>query len=158
MTSTRIALSSLLLCLISACGGGGGGGGGSSAVSSATTIAGTVIDGYIEGAIVCLDLSSNAACDANEPTTTTGSDGKYSINYAGTTAGLHVLSLIPSTAKDADDKGLTIAQAGKTAFTLMASSTGVPRAWRFKCSRSLSSTDSTTTPATAVRSGLAYRP
>ena len=116
--STRIVLSSLVLSLLAACGGGGGGG--SSAVSSSTTIAGTVIDGYIEGAIVCLDLSSNAACDANEPSTTTGSDGKYSINYAGSTTGLHVLSLIPSTAKDADDKGLTIAQAGKTAFTLMA--------------------------------------
>jgi hypothetical protein len=120
MTSTRIALSSLLLSLLAACGGGGGGGGVSSTVSSATTIAGTVIDGYIEGAVVCLDLNSNAACDANEPTMTTGSDGKYSINYAGTTTGLHVLSLVPSTAKDADDKGLTIAQAGKTAFTLMA--------------------------------------
>lgn len=122
MMSTRIVLSSLLLSLLAACGGGGGGGGGgvSSTVSSATTIAGAVIDGYIEGAIVCLDLNSNAACDANEPTMTTGSDGKYSINYAGSTTGLHVLSLIPSTAKDADDKGLTIAQAGKTAFTLMA--------------------------------------
>jgi len=120
MTSTRIALSSLVLSLLVACGGGGGGGGVSSAVSPATTIAGTVIDGYIEGATVCLDLNSNAACDTNEPTTTTGSDAKYSINYAGSTTGLHVLSLIPSTAKDADDKGLTIAQAGKTAFTLMA--------------------------------------
>lgn len=118
MMSTRIVLSSLVLSLLAACGGGGGGG--SSAVSSSTTIAGTVIDGYIEGATVCLDLSSNAACDANEPTTITGSDGKYSINYTGSTTGLHVLSLIPSTAKDADDKGLTIAQAGKTAFTLMA--------------------------------------
>ena len=118
MTSTRIVLSSLVLSLLAACGGGGGGG--SSAVSSSTTIAGTVIDGYIEGATVCLDLNSNAACDGNEPATTSGSDGKYSINYAGSTTGLHVLSLIPSTAKDADDKGLTIAQAGKTAFTLMA--------------------------------------
>ena len=116
--STRIVLSSLVLSLLAACGGGGGGG--SSAVSSSTTIAGTVIDGYIEGATVCLDLNSNAACDGNEPATTSGSDGKYSINYAGSTTGLHVLSLIPSTAKDADDKGLTIAQAGKTAFTLMA--------------------------------------
>ena len=47
MTSTRIALSSLVLSLLVACGGGGGGV--SSTVSSATTIAGTVIDGYIEG-------------------------------------------------------------------------------------------------------------
>jgi hypothetical protein len=116
------------LCLLAACGGGGGGDPALSATtpaatpiaSAATTIAGTVIDGYIEGATVCLDLNSNAACDANEPSTTTGSDAKYSINYAGSTTGLHVLSLVPSTAKDADDKGLTIAQAGKTAFTLMA--------------------------------------
>jgi len=128
MKPTRIALSSLVLCLLAACGGGGGGDPALSAstpaatpiASAATTIAGTVIDGYIEGATVCLDLNSNAACEANEPTTTSGSDGKYSLNYAGSTSGLHVVSLIPSTAKDADDKGLTIAQAGKTAFTLMA--------------------------------------
>ena len=128
MKSTRIALSSLVLSLLAACGGGGGGDPALSATtpaatpiaSAASTIAGTVIDGYIEGATVCLDLNSNSACEASEPQTTSGSDGKYSINYAGSTSGLHVVSLIPSTAKDADDKGLTIGQAGKMPFTLMA--------------------------------------
>lgn len=127
MKSIRIALSSLFLSLLAACGGGSGGSASSPTTPAATpiasatsTIAGAVIDGYIEGATVCLDLNSNAACDVNEPTTTSSSDGKYSLNYAGSTSGLHVVSLIPSTAKDADDKGLTIGQAGKMAYTLMA--------------------------------------
>ena len=69
-----IALSSIAIAVLTACGGGGGGGGGGSSGSS--TLSGTVIDGYIEGAKVCLDVNSNGACDAGEPTTITDSAGK----------------------------------------------------------------------------------
>ena len=106
-----------VLALLAACGGGGGS---SSSTSSAVTIAGAVIDGYIEGAIVCLDVNANSACDSTEPRATTDSDGKYSFSYSGSTTGLHVLTEVPTTAKDKDDNGLTLAQAGKTAFTLQA--------------------------------------
>ena len=103
------------LTLLTACGGGGGGGS-----SSSVSIAGAVIDGYIEGAVVCLDVNGNGTCDAAEPQTVTDSNGKYSISYSDSTKGLHVLTVVPSTAKDKDDLGLTLAQAGKTAFTLLA--------------------------------------
>ena len=102
------------LVFLAACGGGGGGS------ASSVSIAGAVIDGYIEGAVVCLDVNGNTACDTTEPQTITDSNGKYSISYASSTAGLHVLTVVPSTAKDKDDGGLTLAQAGKTAFTLQA--------------------------------------
>jgi len=90
-----------LLAVLTACGGGGGGSADSS--SSTVTIGGAVIDGYIEGATVCLDVNGNGACDTTEPKATTGSDGKYSISYSGSTTGLHVLTEVPSTAKDKDD-------------------------------------------------------
>ena len=115
----RLQLTSIaLIAVLSACGGGGGGTAGSS--SSTVTIAGAVIDGYIEGAVVCLDVNGNSACDTTEPKATTDSNGNYSISYTGSTTGLHVLTEVPSTAKDKDDGGLTLAQAGKTAFTLQA--------------------------------------
>lgn len=115
----------LTLCLLTACGGGGGG---SSAVSpttssstkTSTTIAGAVIDGYVQGATVCLDLNNNSSCEPDEPTAISKADGTFSLSYTGATAGLHLVSVIPSTAKDADDVGLTLAQAGKAAYTLMA--------------------------------------
>jgi hypothetical protein len=98
--------------LLTACGGGGGGSGGS------TTLSGAVIDGYIEGAKVCLDVNGNLVCDTGEPSATTNALGKYSIAYSGSTAGLHVIAEIGENAKDADDKGQTIAEAGKAPFTL----------------------------------------
>ena len=115
----RLQLTSIaLIAVLSACGGGGGGSAGST--SSTVTIAGAVIDGYIEGAVVCLDVNGNSACDTTEPQATTDSNGNYSISYTGSTTGLHVLTEVPSTAKDKDDGGITLAQAGKTAFTLQA--------------------------------------
>jgi len=115
----RLQLTSIaLIAVLSACGGGGGGS--ASSTSSTVTIAGAVIDGYIEGAVVCLDVNGNSACDTTEPKATTDSNGNYSISYTGSTTGLHVLTEVPSTAKDKDDGGLTLAQAGKTAFTLQA--------------------------------------
>jgi hypothetical protein len=44
-----------------------------------TTTSGTVIDGYIQGSTVCLDLNLNNLCEFDEPQTTTDSNGKYSL-------------------------------------------------------------------------------
>jgi len=43
------------------------------------TISGYVVDGYIAGATVCIDLNTNDTCDADEPTTTTNEDGFYTL-------------------------------------------------------------------------------
>lgn len=92
----------ILLGFLAACGGGGGG---SSATPTATpvTLSGKVIDGYITGATVCLDLNSNNTCDAGEPSTTSGANGSYTLPpYTGNIAGLQVIAVVGPTAVDAD--------------------------------------------------------
>lgn len=88
---------------------------------------GKVIDGYIEGAKVCLDLNANQACDAGEPSDTSKAGGGFSLDVSGITAAqlatAHLLTTVPTTAKDADDAGKTLAEAGKLGFSLMAPAT-----------------------------------
>jgi hypothetical protein len=102
------------LLLLSACGGGG------SPSATGSQLAGSVIDGYIEGAKVCLDVNSNGACDTGEPTATTNAAGGYKLDVSSGTniTGLSVIAEIPDTAKDSDDGGKTLAQAGKFAYTM----------------------------------------
>ena len=92
----RIAGLSLAL-LISACGGGG-------STSGPVTLAGNVIDGYITGAKVCLDINGNGVCDSGEPTATSGANGAYSISVPTWTnlSSLHLLAVVPVGAIDAD--------------------------------------------------------
>jgi hypothetical protein len=85
---------------IISCGGGSGAGGGNLTVS--TTLGGKVIDGYISGATVCLDLNSNNQCDLGEPSTQSGSDGSYTLNYSGSVVGLQIVSVVPKGAVDSD--------------------------------------------------------
>lgn len=94
---TLSALSLLTASLIAACGGGG-------TTTSPTTLAGKVIDGYIKGATVCLDVNSNMVCDSGEPSDTTKDGGVYSlvapvgVNLSTT----HLLVNVPTTATDSD--------------------------------------------------------
>lgn len=114
----------LLACLALAGCGGGGGGGGSPTPSTIASIGGTVIDGYIEGASVCLDVNVNQTCDANEPSATTAKDGSYKLDTSSFTSdqikAAHLLTVVPVTAKDSDDGGQTLAAAGKKGFSFMA--------------------------------------
>lgn len=114
--------------LLYGCGGGGGGGttttgggGGGGGGPVANVISGTVIDGYIEGAKVCLDLNGNGACDAAEPSATTDASGKYSLNVgSASNVGINLIAEVPDTAKDTDDAGLTLGAAGRSAYTMAA--------------------------------------
>ena len=110
--------SALLLACLSLAGCGGGGSG------SASAISGSVIDGYIEGATVCLDLNANLACDSTEPNATTAKDGSYKLDTSSLSTdqikAAHLLTVVPETAKDADDNGQTLKEAGKSAFSLLA--------------------------------------
>ena len=85
--------------LLASCGGGGGGTTGS---NGAATFAGKVIDGYVAGAKVCIDLNSNAVCDTSEPSATTDSTGSYSFTYSGSVAGMHIIAEVPVGAVDSD--------------------------------------------------------
>ena len=102
---TRFSLSALSLLtatLIAACGGGG-------TTTSPTTLSGKVIDGYITGATVCLDVNSNNACDSGEPSATTASGGAYSlVAPAGVNLNtLHLLVNVPVGAVDSVSGAVT---------------------------------------------------
>jgi len=113
---------------LSACGGGvggvsgsgtGSGSGGSTA--TAATLSGKVVDGYLQGAEVCLDTNADKACDTAKAIT--DANGSYNLIYTLTAeqlASAHVLVIVPETAKDADDGGKTLKEAGKAAFELLA--------------------------------------
>lgn len=116
LNAQSIVLSTFTAALFTACGGGGGGG------STPGSLSGTVIDGYIEGAKVCLDVNSNGTCDTGEPSTTTDSGGRYKLDTGSIdTSGLNVIAESPETAKDSDDGGLTLLAAGKSAYTMVTS-------------------------------------
>ncbi len=112
-------LSFFSAAILTACGGGSG-----TSPSAPTTFSGIVLDGYIEGATVCLDLNANQACDANEPTATSKAGGTYTLDVSGVDAdklkAAHLLTVVPEAAKDADDGGKTLKEAGKKAFNLLA--------------------------------------
>ncbi len=69
--------------LLSACGGGGGGGSGP--LVSANALTGVVVDGYLQGATVFLDLNQNGVQDTGEPATTTDLNGRYALDYSAVT-------------------------------------------------------------------------
>ena len=103
--------SAALLVSLTGCGGGGGGGGetaggapaGGSTATNATTMAGAVIDGYIVGATVCLDLNNNYACDVTEPSAVSEVDGAYTFEVTvDIPAGTQILADIPVGAEDQD--------------------------------------------------------
>lgn len=101
-----------VMLMLTACGGGG-------SSTSSNQLSGAVIDGYIEGAKVCLDVNSNGACESGEPTTTTNASGNYMLDTTGvSTNGLTIIAEIPNTAKDSDDAGQTLSAAGKSAYTM----------------------------------------
>ncbi|MEX8517410.1 MAG: MbnP family copper-binding protein [Leptothrix sp. (in: b-proteobacteria)] len=118
-------LSAVALAALTACGGG------SSSDTPATptptpattSVSGVVVDGYLDGATVCVDINKNGKCDTGEPSATTASNGTYTISGVATadasTAPLVVQ--VPSTAIDGDSPGTTVgnnfvlsAPAGKT--------------------------------------------
>lgn len=83
--------------------GCGGGGGGDSAATA--TVTGTLVDGYIAGATVCVDANKNAKCDAGEPVSAaTGADGKFIIEGVASAdvSGAPLVANVPATATDSD--------------------------------------------------------
>jgi len=74
----------------------------STGTESTMTFSGKVIDGYITGAKVCLDINSNLACDSNEPSTVTDIFGAYKFDYAGSIDGMLVLADVQPGAIDFD--------------------------------------------------------
>jgi len=93
----RLLLLPTATAVLVACGGGGGGG-----TVLPKAISGVVLDGYIQGARVCLDLNANLQCDDGEPSDDTDKDGRYSLTYSGSIDGLLVLAVVPVDAIDSE--------------------------------------------------------
>ncbi|MGA8148533.1 MAG: hypothetical protein WB870_13330 [Gallionellaceae bacterium] len=105
------ALFLMTLSLLAACSGGSGSSPGATTPSGNTSITGTVMDGYVFGATVCLDLNGNGICDTNEPTTITGTNGSYSFAVSPGTnlSNLNVIAQVNVGAIDSDNPGTRIA-------------------------------------------------
>jgi hypothetical protein len=102
-----LPLSIGLAVLLANCGG-----------STSTALSGSVVDGKIQGAVVCLDVNSNALCDVGEPSAITDANGAYSFTYSGgSIAGMHVLAIVGTDAIDSDNGPVT------TAYNMLAPAT-----------------------------------
>ena len=109
-----VGLVASISIVLAGCGDGGGGDGGYFRLAPfSTTFAGKVIDGYISGATVCLDVIPNNVCDVSEPFAITDSTGAYTFTYSGDTTGLHIVAEVPTTATDSDSGKV------RMAYTLM---------------------------------------
>ena len=75
----------MLMALAGGIGGGGGGGGGVGALANAMGFSGFVIDGYVSGASVYLDMNDNMQYDAGiDIQTTTDASGKFTFATSDT--------------------------------------------------------------------------
>ena len=99
-----LGLTAVLLSLLSACGAGGSG-----------TLTGNLMDGYIKGAKICIDLNSNGSCDASEPTATTGNKGSFTVTAPTGTdlSAVHLLAEVPVGAVDEDTPNTPLIKAYK---------------------------------------------
>lgn len=109
----RIWLS--LLCtsamLLTACGGGGGGSNGAAPANTTPTRI-TVIDGYLQGAVVCVDKNNNSACDPGETQGSTDASGRVVLNIPKADVGKYpIVAAVPASAVDSDQPGKTVGKA-----------------------------------------------
>lgn len=91
MKKLHLVLSMAAALSLTACGGGsdsssdtntdsGSGNNGGGDTSAAATVSGKVIDGYIQGATVFLDVNGNGKQEPNEPSAESGENGEYSLD------------------------------------------------------------------------------
>jgi len=120
---SEIKLAAGMLCgaLLAGCGGGGGN---SAAIDANYQLYGAVVDGYLVGAKVCLDLNTNWVCDAGEPSATTGTGGRYKMDISPlrfweTYDKLVIAEVGPDAKDEATDK--TLREQGQSGYVLAAS-------------------------------------
>lgn len=103
---------------------GCGGGSDDAGPASQFTLSGTIADGPIAGATVFLDLNSNMAHDAGEPfSLPSAANGAFTLVLEKlSTAQLAtalLVSNVPDSARDLDDGGKTLKEAGRHGFRLL---------------------------------------
>ena len=77
-----------------------------------TSLTGVVVDGYIQGAIVCVDSNNNLLCDLSETKTTTNAKGEYTLKdvLSSNSTNYAVIAIIPVGAIDQDSPTEPIAK------------------------------------------------
>lgn len=118
----RVGLVALVVSLLSACGGGGlninvkvTSDDPKPPLTKATPV--TVLDGYIQGAIVCVDKSKNSSCDTGETQGKTGADGKITLDIPADDVGKYpIVAYIPADAIDSDNPKVPVG----TSYTMSA--------------------------------------
>lgn len=78
----KTLLATIIVTSLAACGGSGGSS--SDGGNASTTLTGKVIDGYISGATVFLDLNFNGKLDEGEPSAITGENGDFNLEVNDT--------------------------------------------------------------------------
>jgi subtilisin family serine protease len=154
----------LAVSILVACGGGSSGGTSDSPatpMSSGEDLRGTVVAGSADGAKVFLDLNNNQSYDAGEPLTQANADGAFTLavgpRTAGELASAMLVAEVPETARDEDDAGMTLKEAGRGGMHLMAPSAAfvhVGPAGRQKPSRAVISPLTTMVAAEVAFNGL----
>lgn len=94
---------------LTACGGGG---------TTGSPMAGRVVDGYIKGAKVCIDMDDSGTCDAGEPSAVTGEGGTYTLfaQEGVSLTGKYLLAEVTATSVDSDNPGQPAKPAKLLAF------------------------------------------
>lgn len=125
--ASRLGLTAVLMGMaLVGCGGGGGGVTALPGSDATRVLTGVVVDGYIKGARVFLDLDGDKLRSEDEPISEpTDEKGNFRLVLperidSAVLERAMLVSEVPDTASDADDKGLTLAQADKKSFPLLA--------------------------------------
>lgn len=110
----QFAIAGLSAALLAACGGGSDDPV-ATVSASTTTLTTTVVDGALANALVCLDRNDNGACDADEPSARTGTDGVATLSVDNADVGKYpVLALVGVDAVDAATGAVKRAYAMRT--------------------------------------------
>jgi hypothetical protein len=92
----------VVVAAVTGCGGGG---------VTGDPVSGRLIDGYIKGATVCLDINGDGACGTDEPKGVTGEGGKWTL-YASSGTDLsqyYLVADVTAAAQDSDNPGVPMA-------------------------------------------------
>ena len=116
MSNKKLIIATSVALAMAGCGGGG---------DDTTSVSGTLVDGYLAGAKVCVDSNANGKCDAGEPSATSAASGAFTIAGVSKTdaTAAPLVAEVPSSAIDSDTAAavgagfVLSAPAGKTVIS-----------------------------------------
>ncbi|WP_250656956.1 hypothetical protein [Alkalimarinus coralli] len=102
----RSLLASSIALALAACGGGSSSG--TATTATTESLSGTVADGYLVNATVCLDINENKVCDEGEPSAVSTAGGEFTIEGATTEQLLKPLIVKVIAGVTSDEDGIEI--------------------------------------------------